>query len=112
VDGIPHIYEAESDHSSDEYGDTYFVSPIDERLFPLILEALGHLVALGCSVEAGEVSIDTHPALPEDRERHEALKIAIGNRLRADRSRAKYKRARFGASPQTREIIVEWIDVS
>jgi PAS domain S-box-containing protein len=28
--------------------------------------------------ERGEVSIESHPALPEDRERHEALKVAIG----------------------------------
>ena len=38
VDGVPHIYEAELDHSSDEYGDTYFVSPIDKGLMALILE--------------------------------------------------------------------------
>jgi hypothetical protein len=37
VDGEPHIYEAEFDHSSDEYGDTYFVSPLDESLLALIL---------------------------------------------------------------------------
>ena len=33
VDGVPHIYEAEFDHSSDEYGDTYYVSPVDETLW-------------------------------------------------------------------------------
>jgi len=38
VDGVPHIYEAEFDHSSDEYGDTYFVSPVDESLLALVLE--------------------------------------------------------------------------
>jgi len=26
--GVPYIYEAEFDHSTDEYGDTYFLSPI------------------------------------------------------------------------------------
>lgn len=34
VDGVPHIYEAEFDYSSDEYGDAYFVSAIDEGLLP------------------------------------------------------------------------------
>ena len=38
VDGVPHIYEAEFDYSSDEYGDTYFVSPVDEGLLALVLE--------------------------------------------------------------------------
>src|SRR6186713_1004995 len=32
VDGVPHIYEAEFDHSTAEYGDTYYVSPVDEDL--------------------------------------------------------------------------------
>lgn len=36
--GVPHIYEAEFDHSSDYYGDTYFLSPIEPDLLALILE--------------------------------------------------------------------------
>ena len=38
VDGVPHIYDAEFDHRSDEYGDTYFVSPVYKSLLALVLE--------------------------------------------------------------------------
>jgi hypothetical protein len=111
VYGVPHIYEAEFDYSSEEYGDTFFVSPADGDLFALVIEDWDIWLRWDAAFKRGEVSIDTHPALPNDRERHEALKIAIGGRLKADRSRAKYKRARFGVSPQTGENIVEWCDI-
>ena len=38
VKGVPHIYEAEFDQSTDEYGDTYLLSPVDEELLALVLE--------------------------------------------------------------------------
>jgi hypothetical protein len=59
----------------------------------------------------GDASIETHPALPQDRKRHEALKIAIGDRLRVDRAHAKYLKARFETSPNDRSTIVEWSTV-
>ncbi|MGJ5205965.1 hypothetical protein [Bradyrhizobium sp. HKCCYLR20261] len=110
VDGVPHIYEAEFDHSTEDYGDTYFVSPVDPQLFALIVEDWDIWLRWDAAFKRGEVPHHTHPALPGDRERHEALKIAIGDRLKADRARARYKRARFGVSP-ARETIVAWSDI-
>ena len=108
VDGVPHIYEAEFDHSSDEYGDTYFVSPVDEGLLALVLEDWEIWLRWDSAFKRGEVSIESHPALPEDRERHEALKIAIGDCLKVDRAQAKYMKARFETSPCDGSTIVEW----
>jgi len=106
VDGVPHIYESEFDHSSDEYGDAYFVSAIDEGLFALVLEDWEIWLRWDSAFKRGEVSVRSHPALPEDRERHETLRIAIGDRLRVDRAQSRYMKARFGAS--NGEMIVEW----
>jgi aromatic ring-cleaving dioxygenase len=54
----------------------------------------------GCGWESafkrGAVSIESHPTLGQDRERHEALKIAIGDRLRVDRVHVAALSARFG----------------
>jgi len=108
VDGVPHIYEAEFDHSSDEYGDTYFVSPVDQSLLALVLEDWEIWLRWDAAFKRGEVSVDSHPALPQDRERHEALKIAIGDRLRVDRVHAKYLKARFATSPHDGSTIVQW----
>ncbi|MBR1245843.1 hypothetical protein JQ609_02740 [Bradyrhizobium sp. AUGA SZCCT0169] len=89
-DGVPHIYEAEFDYSSDEFGDTYFASPVDENLLALVTEDWEIWLRWNSAYRRGDASIETHPALARDRERHEALKIAIGDRLRVDRSHAKY----------------------
>jgi hypothetical protein len=107
VDGVPHIYEAEFDHSTDEYGDTFFVSPVDESLLALALEDWEIWLRWHSASKRNEAPAKSHPALPEDRERHEALKIAIGDRLRVDRAQAKYMRARFETSPQGGGTIVE-----
>jgi len=106
VDGVPHIYEAEFDHSSDEYGDTFFVSPVDQSLFALVLEDWEIWLRWQSAFKRGEASRKSHPALPEDRERHEALKIAIGDRLRVDHTQARYLKARFGV--ENGETVVEW----
>jgi hypothetical protein len=112
VDGVPHIYEAEFDHSSDDYGDTYFVSPVDESLLALILEDWKVWLRWNSAFKRGEVSIESHPALPEDRARQEALKIAIGDRLKVDRAQARYVKAKFSASPQDGGATVEWCAVT
>ena len=70
VDGVPHIYEAEFDHSSDEYGNTYFVSPVDESLLALVLEDWEIWLRWDLAFKRGDVSVESHPALPQDRERH------------------------------------------
>ena len=108
VDGVPHIYEAEFDYSSDEFGDTYFASPVDGNLLAAVMEDWEIWLRWEAAFKRGEATVETHPALPQDRERHEALKIAIGDRLRVDRAHAKYLKARFETSPSDRSTIVEW----
>jgi hypothetical protein len=108
VDGVPHVYEAEFDHSQDEYGDTYFAAPVDENLLALVLEDWEIWLRWNSAFKRSEVSIESHPALPQDRERHEALKVAIGDRMRVDRADAKRLKGRFQTSPHDGATIVEW----
>ena len=107
VDGVPHIYEAEFDHSSDEYGDTYFASPVDGNLLALVLEDWEIWLRWQSAYQAAKASIEAPPALPQDHERHQALTTAIGGRLRADRARAKYLKARFESAPNG-DLLVQW----
>jgi hypothetical protein len=95
VDGVPHIYEAEFDHSSDEYGDTYFVSPVEADLLSLVLEDSAIFTRWNAARRRGEVTLETHPALPHERARHDELVAAIGDRLKSDPSDRRYMRARF-----------------
>jgi hypothetical protein len=95
VNGVPHIYEAEFDHNADEYGDTYFVSPVNEELLALVLEDWEIWLRWHAAHERNEVTLETHPALPGDRERHEAIKLAIGNRLQSNPMESKRLKAEF-----------------
>jgi hypothetical protein len=95
VNGIPHIYEAEYDHNGEEFGDTYFLSPVDEELLSLILEDWKIWLRWDVAFKKNEVTIETHPALPTDRDRHETIKLAIGNRLRVNTKEAIYLKAEF-----------------
>jgi len=81
---------------------------VDEGLCALVLEDWEIWLRWNSAFRRGEVSVETHPALPEDREKHEALKIAIEDRLRVDCAQAKYMKARFGNSPKDGSTIVEW----
>jgi hypothetical protein len=96
--GVPHIYEAEFDHNSDDYGDTYFLSPIDGDLLSLVLEDWQIWLRWNAAYRKHEVTAESHPALPGDRERHEVLKQAIGDRLRSDPARRTRLRAKFDFS--------------
>ncbi|WP_157615501.1 hypothetical protein [Rhizobacter sp. Root404] len=105
VAGIPHIYEAEFDHSSEDYGDTYFVSPVDADLLSLVLEDWEIFSRWNAARLLGDVDVDTHPALPNDRLRHEEVRVAVGNRLRTEPSNRRYFKARF----QHAQRIGDWI---
>ncbi|WP_051710483.1 hypothetical protein [Andreprevotia chitinilytica] len=95
VHGVPHIYELVFDHSADEYSDSYLVSPIDEALLALVLEDWGIWLRWHAVHKRNEAPIETHPALPVDRARYEAIKLAIGDRLHADANVAKRLNAEF-----------------
>ncbi len=98
LNGVPHIYEAEFDHRTDEYGDTYFLSPIDADLLSLLLEDWDIWRRWDAAYRRNEVTVESHPALPEERKRHEELKRAIGDRLRTDPVSRLYLRGRFDKS--------------
>jgi hypothetical protein len=100
--GVPHIYEAEFDHSSDEYGDTYFLSPIGEELLTLVLEDWDIWCRWDFAYESGEVDVSTHPALPSERARHECLVQLIGGRLKTDATKRIYCTGTFFTPPENR----------
>ena len=94
LNGVPHIYEAEFDDVLDEYGDTYFLSPIDADLLALVLEDWEIWCRWHRAYSGNEVGLDSHPALTDDRPRHEELKRLIGDRLHSDpANRKRYKGA-------------------
>ena len=84
--GIPHFYECEFGAANDDYSDRYQLTPIDEQLFQLALEDWGIWKRWEAAYYAGKTGLETHPALPEDRSRHEELAIILDNGLQSSSS--------------------------
>ncbi len=110
--GIPHVYEAEFDHSMDEYGDTFFLSPVEPELLALVLEDWDIWLRWNDAYKSGRAPLESHPALPHERRRHEELRIAIGDRLKIDPANRSYFKGKFGKKPATPDwagFTVEWL---
>lgn len=103
----PHVYECQFSRSEDYWTDLFLLMEIDNELFELVLESWGIFLRWAAAFRLGEASLESHPALPEERARYSELQNAIGNRLRLVPERSVTRRARFvrGAG----EVIqVEW----
>jgi hypothetical protein len=116
LDGVPHIYEAEFDHSTEEYGDTYFLSPIGHELLKHVLEDWEIWCRWHRAHTQNQVDLTSHPALPQDRNRHEELKLLVGGQLRSDPlHRARYQ-GKFSTNEEHRGTwngtLVEWVALS
>jgi hypothetical protein len=84
IEGVPHIFQSSFDTVLNDFPDFYLVSPIDSDLFTLVLEDWAIWLRWFVARGRGETSDDTHPALPKDRARHEAIEQLIGERLAVD----------------------------
>ena len=76
-DGKLVAYERLWDESADDYAELYGVMPIDEDLLPLIEEKAAITERYFNAFHAGEAARETHPALPNERSRYEALTMIL-----------------------------------
>ncbi len=112
LSGRPHIYEAPFNEAKDDYEDFFLVSPIDPDLLTLVLEDWDIWNRWSEAFHRGDASRDTHPALPEDRPRHDELKELIGNRFRTDPTNCRKFTAEFRSVRQGwNGMEVEWSEL-
>lgn len=105
--GVPHVYEAEFDHSAEEFGDTYFLSPVEPGLLALVLEEWAIFCRWQESHRRGEVGVESHPALPNERRRYEELKAAIGDCLKTNPEKTAHASERSSA---LRSLVRCWLN--
>src|SRR4051812_6765743 len=88
--GVPHAYQSEFDDSPDvdDWRETFLLMPIDAETSRLATEDWGIWLRWQDAFHAGRTSRETHPALPEDRARHQVLEAALEPRLRIDKVRS------------------------
>ncbi len=93
--GIPHFFESLWRDVNGRGEDVFLLSPVDAETFQLALEAWGIWQRWETAFYQKQANLDTHPALPEDRSRHEELKQLLDVKLVIDAAHAVQKRARF-----------------
>ncbi len=81
-DGSPHLYESHWDDRTQDWEPTYVLTPVDSQVFPLAVEDWE--IWLRWQQQAfhdKQTMQETHPALPQDRSRHNELERELSERL-------------------------------
>lgn len=93
--GTPHFYESLFDEAENEGVSTFLLMPINEEIFQLALEDWAIWQRWLQAFQEGRTTRDTHPALPQDRPRHEVIKSVLEERLIIDPATTKRAKANF-----------------
>ncbi|MFC5863059.1 hypothetical protein ACFPT7_12205 [Acidicapsa dinghuensis] len=109
VHDVPHIYESPFDPTLDDYSDFYLVSPIRPELPSLVLEDWEIWKRWSNGFDNQTASRENHPALPEDRARHEQIEREINGQLVTNPALVKKLYATFRrTAPGWSGFEVEW----
>jgi hypothetical protein len=68
--GVPHLYESRFSDMDLGKEDSFLLMPIAIEVFELALEDWAIWCRWEKAFKQGQVSLDTHPALPDDANRH------------------------------------------
>lgn len=107
-DGKPHVYDRQWDEATEQFG-SYKLAAIEPELLAQVLEDWEIWLRWQTAFRQGKTTLETHPALPADRERHEALKAQIGDRLEASRCGPLLKSGEFRGRDGFDEVL--WRDI-
>jgi hypothetical protein len=108
LDGVPHFYESEWSNSEDSYTDVFKLSPVPDEILPLALEGWQIWRRWEAAFHQGKTLQETHPALPEDRARHEELAVLLSGRLGVNSARAIRACGTFRRRPDQSESGAGW----
>lgn len=93
--GQPHYFRCVFDEQEDEWSNIYLLKPLDTDTFSLLIEDWNIWLRWQSAYEKGQAKMETHPALPEDRERHAEIKSVLANRLGVESDRDIKAEGRF-----------------
>ena len=92
----PHYYDVVEDDAEDADSSLlYTLIPLNEEIFESVMENWAIWQRWYKAHEAGETSLDTHPALPEDKDNYNLLKKKIDSFLFQNRDKSFIKKGKF-----------------
>lgn len=104
--GRPHFYDCIFDERRHNYSNLFRLTPVEPAVFQLAMESWAIWQRWESAFHAGHADQKSHPALPEDRARHEELKVALDSSLKTDEERCIVREASFDVA----ESQVKWTD--
>ncbi len=109
--GVTHFYECVFDEKRDDYSDRYLLIPIKQEAFRAAIENWEIFLRWRKAFDLGEVSRETHPALPRDKSRYEETKWILDQAVLSGRHKAIRARGEFdvlGEPTLPRDVITPW----
>ncbi|HYX69796.1 MAG TPA: hypothetical protein VE825_11730 [Terriglobales bacterium] len=88
--GHPHWFECIFDDEQDDYSDRYWLTPLDSAIVELAKERFEIFFRWRKAFDSGQVDLSTHPALPQEAQRHRELDDAIQEGVAA-RSKQRFR---------------------
>lgn len=114
--GKPHFYECIYDPAKSEYSELFRLTPLDDRVLRLAMEDWEIWRRWEHAFHTGKTSMQTHPALPQDKSRHQELEALLGTALRTG-ANAITRIGKFVAPSEAeyprgviRPLKVRWLD--
>jgi len=81
LNGKPHYYETHWDEGEDDWSEIYLLKPLDAETFALAMESWEIWLRWERAFKEGKTTQETHPALPEERQRRNELEKILAERL-------------------------------
>src|SRR6266446_6248990 len=98
-EGQPHYYRCVFNENKDEWSDSFILKPVDPETLELALEDWQIWLRWEAAYREGRVALDSHPALPEDRQRQETIAAILSERIVIDPQTDMKAEAEFEAVP-------------
>jgi len=109
--GVPHIYECIFDEENDAYSDFYFVMPVGPELLAAAMTNWKIFLKWREAFDAGQTTLATHPALPEDKPQYEEARRALERAIAEAKPGAIRVRGEFeilGEPTPRRDVHTRW----
>ena len=82
--GKPHFYDCVFDEAREDYSDRYRLTAIPNHVFDLAMEDWAIWERWQTTFHAEKTTEKSHPALPQDRTRHEEIRSVLDSALKTD----------------------------
>jgi hypothetical protein len=116
--GQPHFYDCIFDKGHEEYPLIYRLIPISQDILELAKEDWAIWKKWEAAFHSGKATLESHPALPQDRGRHEEIRAILDSELTTNAAvcvtqHGSFDRLGSGEYPKgvVRPLQVRWTDV-